>query len=228
MVDSQVLFEDNHLLILNKRAGQLVHGDRTGDMSLLELAKDYLKAKYQKPGNVFLQPSHRLDRPVSGCLVFARTSKAITRMTKIFRTQQIFKSYLAVTDLCPEETQGEVRLYLEKDKSKNKVVAKTFGDRSHLAQTTYQLLAEVEQKCLWRLLPQTGRSHQLRVTMQHLGAPILGDLKYGSSVGLGSYIALHCHSLCFEHPVRRAPLTVTCPPPDLPPWTTVQDHFPNC
>jgi len=216
----EVLFEDNHLLVVNKSAGQLVHGDQTGDPTLLDHCKAYIKESYNKPGNVFLQPCHRLDRPVSGVLIFARTSKAIDRMNALFRTQQVEKFYWAMSDRMPDEVEGEVSdILLLKDRKKNVVKIVEDHPDAQLASTSYRLLAELAQKYLWELKPVTGRSHQLRVTMKHLGMPIIGDLKYGHKEGLGSSIALHCRQMTFVHPVRKTEIEVKCQPPEEYPWS---------
>lgn len=217
----EVLFEDNHLLVVNKPAGMLVHGDSTGDITMLDQCKEYIKEVYDKPGNVFLQPCHRLDRPVSGVLIFARTSKAIDRMNALFRTQQVEKVYWAISDKITEEVEGEVRdIFLLKDRKRNvvKVVDRRHPD-AQSASTAYRLISEKRGKYLWQLRPMTGRSHQLRVTMKHLGMPIVGDLKYGHKDGLGSSIALHCRKLSFTHPVRKTELSIDCLPAKEYPWT---------
>ena len=216
----EVLYEDNHLLVVNKPAGILVHGDQTGDLTLLRECKSYIKNKYEKPGNVFLQPCHRLDRPVSGVLVFARTSKAIDRMNALFRKQQVTKVYWAMTDRMAGIVAGEVNnLMLLKDRKRNVVKVVGAHPNAQSATTHYRLLADAGNTYLWELLPQTGRSHQLRVTMKHLGMPIIGDLKYGHAKGLGSYIALHCYQLSFIHPVSKSEMTIECSPPDEYPWS---------
>lgn len=220
----QIVFEDNHLLVVNKPGGALVHGDKTGDRTLLDQAKHYLKKKYNKPGNVFLQPCHRLDRPVSGTLIFARTSKAVDRMNKLFRDKRIEKKYWAVTDKCPGDLEGTVEgLMLLKDRKKNLVHVVDRHSNAKSSSTHYRLIGQYAKYYLWELEPVTGRSHQLRVTMKHLGMPILGDLKYGHSKGLDSSIALHCRSLRFVHPVNKEEVMLSSPVPKMYPWDLISD-----
>nr|MBX2817352.1 RluA family pseudouridine synthase [Saprospiraceae bacterium] len=194
--------------------------------TVLDMAKAYLKHKYDKPGRVFLQPCHRLDRPVGGALILSRTSKSIERMTRLFRTNQVEKIYWAITLDCHENLSGTVSdLPLVKDRKKNLVSIEPGSSRAKMATTDYQLLATNEGYHLWELRPRTGRSHQLRVTMQHLGMPIVGDLKYGSAIGLGKYIGLHCRSMKFLHPVQKTIVEVTAPVPKMPPWDRFGEDY---
>lgn len=215
-----VLFEDNHLLVINKPAGVLVQGDETGDKPLVEEAKRYIKQKYNKPGEVFLGVVHRLDRPVSGVVVFARTSKALTRMNELFRDRKTEKVYWAVAEKAPPTPSGTLVHWLLKDEKKNKTTVyrqETTGAlRSELS---YAHLTSVGTLHLLEVRPLTGRSHQIRAQLSAMGCPIFGDLKYGalSPTGDGS-IALHARRLSFLHPVKKEPLTIEAELPDLSWW----------
>jgi len=218
--DSDILYEDNHLLAINKPAGILVQGDETGDIPLSELAKEYLKNKYQKPGNVFMGVVHRLDRPVSGVVVLAKTSKALARMNELFRSNKAQKTYLALSQGRPPRQQDRLVHWLVKDEARN--ITKAFakenknGSRSELS---YTLLAQEQDYFLLQVNPVTGRSHQIRVQLTSQGCPIIGDLKYGAPAPLpDKSIALHSFRLAFAHPVLKTPLQITAFPPAIAPW----------
>jgi 23S rRNA pseudouridine1911/1915/1917 synthase len=217
----EVLFEDNHLLAINKPAGVLVQGDETGDTPLVEEAKAYIKRKYQKPGDVFLGVVHRLDRPVSGVVVFARTSKALSRMNELFRDRRTEKVYWAVVEKAPTPPSGTLVHWLLKDEKKNKTTVyrqETSGAlRSELS---YAHLASSGGLHLLEVRPLTGRSHQIRAQLSTLGCPILGDLKYGSGspTGDGS-IGLHARRLSFLHPVKKELITIRAEAPDQLWWS---------
>jgi 23S rRNA pseudouridine1911/1915/1917 synthase len=222
-VDSRnlsVLFEDNHLLVVNKPAGILVQADATGDTPLVEMAKEYISKKYQKPGAVFLGVVHRLDRPVSGVVVFARTSKSLERMNSLFRNRETLKTYWAVVSDKPEMEEGLLVHWLVKDERKNKTTAfireTPDGQRSELK---YRVLASAVGKFLLEVNPVTGRSHQIRVQLARMGCPILGDLKYGADAGdEETGIGLHSRRLEFVHPVKKEHLVVQANPPHNPFW----------
>jgi len=203
-----VVYEDNHLIIVNKDSGVLVQGDRTGDVTLLELVKDYIREKYNKPGDVFLGTVHRLDRPVSGLVVFARTSKALERMNEIFRKRQVQKTYWAVTHRKPEKERGRLVHYLVKDENSNTV--KAYDQErpgSQKAELTYRLLGKINDHYLIEVDPITGRPHQIRVQLASMGCPIRGDVKYGHPrPNQNGSINLHARRLYFIHPVRKEPL----------------------
>ena len=216
----KILHEDNHLIAIHKEAGLLTHSDHTGDVTATEQVKSFLKTKYNKPGNVFLNPVHRLDRPVSGLLLFAKTSKATARMADRFRKRNVDKLYVALTNFVPKQFEGELVHHLKKNKQKNIVSAvgksKNKGKRAKLM---YRMIGEMDGKYLLRIEPKTGRSHQIRVQLSEMGCPIVGDLKYNATEKTdGRSIGLHSYSLTFEHPVKREPITITCPLPENKLW----------
>jgi 23S rRNA pseudouridine1911/1915/1917 synthase len=216
----EVLYEDNHLLVINKPAGVLVQGDKTGDRTLADLGKSYIKSKFQKPGEVFLGVVHRLDRPVSGVVVFARTSKALSRMNELFRERDTEKVYWALTEKVPSPPEGTLVHWLQKDEAKNKTTTfkkETAGAlRSELH---YRYLKKDHGYHLLEIRPITGRSHQIRAQMATTGCPILGDLKYGSTFNTGDgSIALHARSLSFIHPVKKESILLEAPLPSTSWW----------
>lgn len=215
-----VIFEDNHLIAVNKSAGDLVHGDETGDESLADAVKEYIRIRYNKPGEAFLGVIHRLDRPVSGVVIFARTSKALTRMNELMRDKKIAKTYLAIVDHRPEELSGRLTHHLVKDEEKN--IVKAYASKragSKEAVLTYQLKGELDAKVLLEVSPLTGRPHQIRAQLSKIGCSIIGDLKYGAEYPLpDKSIALHCHKMTFIHPVKSEPVVITAEPPTRFPW----------
>lgn len=211
-----VVYEDNHLLILNKPTGWLVQGDKTGDTTITDWGRAYIKERYGKPGDVFLHPTHRLDRPVSGITVFARTSKALERMNKLFRDDQVTKTYLAVVKGVPENNEGKLIHWLEKDGAKNLVKAHNKPtSRGKEAELDYELIASDKALSLLKVLPKTGRSHQIRVQLSKMKCPIKGDLKYGfPEPNPDKSIHLHAFRISFVHPVRKELVSFT----DAPNW----------
>jgi 23S rRNA pseudouridine1911/1915/1917 synthase len=215
-----ILYEDNHLIIVNKEAGDLVQGDKTGDHTLLDGVKAYVKKKYNKPGDVFLGLVHRLDRPVSGAVIFARTSKALTRMNEIFKNREIKKEYLAIVENRPQEFEGTLVHYIIKDEERNVSKAldstKKGGKRAEL---TYELIGEISGMILLKVNPITGRPHQIRCQLKKIGCSIVGDKKYGSIHEIDDRsICLHCHKLEFMHPVKKEPIRITAGVPRANPW----------
>ncbi|MFO0890406.1 MAG: RluA family pseudouridine synthase [Isosphaeraceae bacterium] len=214
-----VLYEDNHCLAVNKPAGVLSQGDETGDPSLIGLAADYLKEKYRKPGNVFVGLVHRLDRPTSGVVLLARTSKAAGRLSEQFRTGRVRKVYWAVVEGCPEPPDGSWEDLLDKDRTSNRVrVLEPSEDQGRIARVDYEMVERGGEWSLIALRPKTGRSHQLRVQLSSRGLPIVGDRKYGASSALraedGGYrIALHARELTFHHPTRDEDVALVAPLP---------------
>ena len=220
-----VIYEDNHLLIVNKASGILVQGDITGDIPLVELCKEYIGKKYRKPGAVFLGVVHRIDRPVSGIVVLARTSKALERMNELFRENRTKKTYWAITDKKPPLETGKLIHWLTKDEKKNKVTAyprETVGALK--SELRYRILAMAERQCLLEVQPVTGRPHQIRVQLASMGCVIKGDLKYGAPQALedGS-IALHARKLEFTHPVRKEPMVLEAHLPDTRVWQAFEN-----
>ena len=210
MPDLHILFEDNHLIAVNKRPGMLVQGDITGDIPLSELVKDYIKEKYNKPGAVFLGVVHRLDRPVSGVVVFARTSKSLERMNELFRNRETEKIYNAIVHGKPAKASDTLIHWLTKDESKNKTTAykkeNPDGLRSELS---YQLVNHSKNLSLLEVYPVTGRPHQIRVQLASINTPIVGDLKYGAPEPTDdASICLHASKLRFVHPVRKEEITI--------------------
>ncbi len=211
-----VLYEDNHLLVVIKQAGTLIQGDRTGDPTLLEAAKTYIKTKYNKPGGVYLGMVHRLDRPVSGVVVFARTSKAAKRLCDQFRKRTVEKIYRVVVEGVPEELSGRLLHYLIKDEKA--VRAKLFAKKvpgSKPAELEYRVLKSGQDKAELEVKLITGRSHQIRAQLSRIGYPVSGDLKYGASAPLPEKrIALFAERLTFSHPVSGEEITVKAKLPD--------------
>lgn len=215
ITEKDILYEDNHLIAVNKRAGDIVQVDETGDEPLDEKVKKYLATKYNKPNGAFLGVIHRLDRPVSGLILFAKTSKALERMNAIFKNREVRKTYFAVVHQKPTKLSGKLVHWLIKNPQKNVVAAHpkevTGSQRSEL---DYQLLGQVGSFYLLQVNPLTGRSHQIRVQLSSMGCPIVGDNKYGYPRGSkkGS-ICLHARKLEFIHPVQKEPVTIFAPLP---------------
>ncbi|MBL0743335.1 RluA family pseudouridine synthase [Chryseolinea lacunae] len=215
-----VIYEDNHLLVVNKSPGILVQGDATGDVPLAELGKLYIKEKYGKPGEVFLGVVHRLDRPVSGVVVLARTSKALERMNALFREKETEKTYWAIVRAKPPQPEGTLINWLQKDEKKNKTTLykkETVGAlRSELS---YKVLGTTEGHWLLQVNPVTGRSHQIRAQLAGMGCPIKGDVKYGDDTpNDDGSIYLHARRLSFVHPVKKEPITLEAPVPVMGMW----------
>ena len=220
MNSDRILFEDNHVIVVNKLPSELTQGDKTGDATLPDLIKTYLKEKYQKPGNVFLGVVHRLDRPTSGALVFARTSKALERLNAQFRDKETNKVYWAIVSQKPAQNSGTLVQYLKKNESQNKsyvVSADTPGAKKAILH--YQFLKSSERYHLLEIKLETGRHHQIRCQLANLGCVIKGDLKYGDkrSNPDGS-MCLHARTLAFQHPTSKETISVVAPLPELGIW----------
>jgi len=205
-----VLYEDNHIIIVNKRSSDLVQGDGTGDEPLDDMVRAYIKEKYNKPGDVFLGVVHRLDRPVSGCVVYARTSKALSRLSELFRTREVKKCYWAIVTDRPPEEEGTLRSYLKKNEKQNKsYVYDKEVKGSKLADLSYRLLARSERYYLLEVDLYTGRHHQIRAQLAAAGCPVKGDLKYGAKrSNEGGGISLHSRRISFVHPVKKEEISV--------------------
>ncbi|MFN8276715.1 MAG: RNA pseudouridine synthase [Chitinophagales bacterium] len=223
----EVLYEDNHLLIVNKPAGVLSQVDKSGDTSIEQLAKQYIKEKYQKPGEAFIGVAHRIDRPVSGVLILARTSKALTRLNEMFRTREVQKTYWAVVEARPELPENTLVHWLRKNEKKNMTHAfmmeRSDAQRSELS---YRYIGSSDKYHLLEVDPLTGRHHQIRVQLSSIGCSIKGDLKYGAKrSNSNGAIHLHARKIVFQHPVRKEPLEVTAPVPDDVVWKFFEQQF---
>lgn len=218
--DLVVIYEDNHLIAVNKHPGMLVHEDSTGDTPLSMLVKNYIKKRYGKPGDVFLGVIHRLDRPVSGVVVFARTSKALARMNELMKERKIYKKYYAITAHRPEPLQGQLVHHILKDETKNIVKAyssKKSGSKEAILE--YNTIGELDAKILLEVVPHTGRPHQIRAQLSKIGVPIVGDLKYGADYVLPQQaIGLHCAEMRFVHPVKLEEISIKANVPTTFPW----------
>lgn len=212
---SQIIYEDNHLLIINKKVGQLVQGDKTGDASLLELIKAFIKKRDEKPGNVFLGLVHRIDRPTSGLVIYAKTSKALSRLTQMVKNREIAKTYWAIVakELLPQ-SQRLVH-YLKKNEKNNKaIVFPKPTDGAKEAILSYHLIKVLDNYQLLEIDLETGRHHQIRAQLSKIGVPIKGDLKYGSPrSNPDGGISLHARRLQFVHPVTKEKMDITAPVP---------------
>ena len=211
-----VVYEDNHIIVVNKTASEIVQADKTGDTPLSETVKQYLKEKYQKPGNVFLGVTHRLDRPVSGLVIFAKTSKALTRLNEMFRAGEVKKTYWAVVKNAPKESEGELVHFLVRNEKQNKSYAyDKEAPNSKKAVLDYRLIGRSENYYLLEVDLKTGRHHQIRCQLAKMGCPIKGDLKYGSprSNPDGS-ICLHARRVRFVHPVSKELIELKAPLPE--------------
>lgn len=227
LLPEQVLYEDNHLIVINKRSGQIVQGDKTGDEPLSDKVKNYLKEKYQKPGNVFVGVVHRLDRPVSGVVIFAKTSKALTRLNAMIQNREIQKIYWAIVLQKPKLESDKLVHYLIKDSEKNKSRALLEPREGYLKSVlNYQLIASSERYHLLEIELETGRHHQIRVQLKEIGCIIKGDLKYGAprSNPDGS-ISLHARKIAFEHPVSKEKIEVVAEVPNENLWKILMNQI---
>ena len=219
----QVLNEDNHLIVINKRVGDIVQGDKTGDKPLSDVVKEYLKHKYNKPGDVFLGVVHRLDRPTSGIVVFAKTSKALTRLNELFSNRETKKTYWAVTKNKPAKTTENLIHFIKRNEKTNtsKAHLKEVPD-SKKASLTYNIFKELTNYVALEIELHTGRHHQIRAQLSAIGCPIKGDLKYGfDRSNPDGGIHLHARKLHFIHPVSKDPITITAPTPSDSIWNSL-------
>lgn len=219
----QVLHEDNHLIIVNKRPGDIVQGDKSGDVPLSEVVKAYLAAKHNKPGNVYLGVVHRLDRPTSGIVVFAKTSKALPRLNKLFQDKQVKKTYWAMVKDAPPANGDTLIHYLKRNTKQNKSYAHVNEvPDSKKAILDYTVIKKLDTYYLLEVNLQTGRHHQIRSQLAAIGCPIKGDLKYGfDRSNKDGSIHLHSRALSFIHPVKKEELQIIAPPPHEPLWDAV-------
>lgn len=211
----QVLYEDNHIIIVSKTVNEIVQGDKTGDATLIDAVKQYIKVKYNKPGDVFLGLAHRLDRPTSGIVVFARTSKALSRLNAMFRDGEIHKTYWAITANCPKETDGTLENFIKKNEKLNKsFIAPKETKEAKKAILNYRIISKSDRYYLWEINLLTGRHHQIRCQLAAINCPIKGDLKYGyprSNPDGG--LSLHARKVEFIHPVSKKEISVIAPVP---------------
>ncbi len=216
-----VLYEDNHIIAVNKTCNEIVQGDKTGDTPLSETVKAYIKERYQKPGEVFLGVTHRLDRPTSGVVLFARTSKALTRLNDMFRShEQIRKTYWAIVQGCPKQSEARLENYLTRNEKLNKsFIAKPGDKEAKQAILSYHTLVRGEHYTLLEINLETGRHHQIRCQLAAIGCPIRGDLKYGARrSNPDGGISLHARKIEFIHPVKKEPICIVAPVPDDSLW----------
>ena len=214
-ISNRILHEDNHLIVVNKLPSEIVQGDKTGDTPLSEIVKDYIRSKYQKPGNVFTGVIHRIDRPVSGVVVFARTGKALARMNELVKNRGLKKIYWAIVQNRPEKDEAELKHYLVRNRKQNKSFAnnKPTND-SKEGLLSYKIIGESDKYFLLEIDLKTGRHHQIRAQLAAIGSPIKGDLKYGSPrSNKDSSISLHARSVEFIHPVKKEVIKIVAPPP---------------
>lgn len=211
----EVLYEDNHIIAVNKKPSDIVQGDKTGDRPLPEFVKDFLKKKYNKPGDVFLGVVHRLDRPVSGVILFAKTSKSLSRLNKMFKEKTIQKTYWAVVKNKPQKPSSTLIHYLKKNQARNKSTAFDREEKnSLLSELSYKFLKSLDNYHLLEVSPKTGRHHQIRVQLSKIGSPIKGDIKYGfNRTNKDASIHLHARKINFIHPVKKEAISITAPTP---------------
>jgi len=215
-IKKRIVYEDNHLICVSKLSGELAQGDQTGDVPLVDRVREYLRVEYQKPGNVFTGLIHRIDRPVSGLVMLAKTSKGLERMNRLFKERKIEKTYWSIVEHQPENPQGTLKNWLVKDGTKNKsraVSANQPGASESILH--YRILAHLERYTLLEVRPETGRHHQIRVQLAAAGWVIKGDLKYGAKrSNRDGRIHLHARSLSFVHPVKQIPMKLEAPVPE--------------
>ena len=224
----KVLYEDNHIIIVNKSAGEIVQGDKTGDRTLGDEVKAYIKEKYNKPGEVFLGVTHRLDRPVSGVVVFARTSKALSRLNEMFKShEKIQKTYWAIVQTPPPTAQGRLENYLWRNEKQNKsFVVKAGTKDAKRAVLSYKTVSQSDRYTLLEINLETGRHHQIRCQLAALGCPIKGDLKYGAKrSNPDGGISLHARKIEFIHPVSKLPIAIMAPVPNDTLWHALENNI---
>lgn len=220
MEEVEVLYEDNHLVAVNKRSGDITQGDKTGDEPLPEKVKRWLKVKYDKPGNVFCGVIHRLDRPTSGIVVLAKTSKGLARMNALFQKKEIQKTYWAIVEVAPSVEQGTLVNFLKKNEKRNKSgVVKENTEGAKRAELDYKVILKSDRYTLLEVDPKTGRHHQIRTQLAHIGCIIKGDLKYGAKrSNKDGSISLHARAISFIHPIKKEQVNITAPVPNDKLW----------
>ena len=220
----QILHEDNHIIVINKRVGDIVQGDKTGDKPLSEVVKEYIKDKYNKPGEVFLGVVHRLDRPTTGIVVFARTSKALTRLNELFKNRETQKTYWAIVKKKPQKTEDKLVHFLKRNEKNNTSKAHINEvPESKIASLDYQIIKELTHYFALEINLHTGRHHQIRAQLSAIGSPIKGDLKYGfDRSNPDGGIHLHARQLVFVHPVSKENIIVIASAPEDPVWNALK------
>jgi 23S rRNA pseudouridine1911/1915/1917 synthase len=221
----KIVYEDNHIIAVNKPSGMLVQGDKTGDETLGDVVKKYIKAKYDKAGEVFLGVVHRIDRPVSGVVLYARTTKALTRLNEMFQKREIQKTYWAIVQNRPPKESDLLVNWLKKNEAKNMSSVYSPDTTGALkCELEYKLIAESENYYLLEINPHTGRHHQIRVQLSTIGCVIKGDLKYGAKrSNKDGSICLHARSVQFIHPVKKEPIVITAPVPEDNLWKAFEE-----
>ena len=221
-----ILYEDNHIIIVNKSSGEIVQGDKTGDTPLVETVRAYIKEKYNKPGNVFCGLTHRLDRPVSGVVIFAKTSKALERINNMLKNHEIKKTYWAIVKNHPKQSEGTLVNYLVRNEKQNKSYAYTTEKpNSKRAELNYKVIGKSDNYTLLEVNLITGRHHQIRCQLAAMGCPIKGDLKYGfDRSNRDGSISLHARRVEFTHPVSKELILVEAPTPKDTLWEALQNH----
>jgi 23S rRNA pseudouridine1911/1915/1917 synthase len=220
----EILYEDNHIIAVNKKSSDIVQGDKTGDIPLVEKVKVFLKKKYNKPGQVFLGVVHRIDRPVSGVLLFAKTSKALSRLNQLFRDKKVQKTYWAIVKNKPHKHEDTLTHFLIKNQTKNKSTAFNHEEKNTLrSELSYQIIKTLDQYFLLEVKPKTGRHHQIRVQLAKIGCPIRGDLKYGyDRSNKDASIHLHARKIEFIHPIKQEPICIEAGVPEDSLWQACQ------
>ncbi len=222
-----ILYEDNHLIVINKKSGEIVQGDKTGDETLIDKVKLYLKETYQKKGNIFCGLVHRIDRPASGVVIFTKTSKALSRMNNLFKNQEVEKIYWAIVKNKPKNDKDTLVHYLKKNESNNKSFAVNSEKKTYLrAELTYQYIMSSMHYHLLKIELKTGRHHQIRVQLSAIGSPLKGDLKYGyPRSNSDNSISLHAREVTFIHPITNTELTIVAPVPNDSLWIFFQNEM---
>lgn len=220
----QILHEDNHIIVINKRVGDIVQGDKTGDKPLSEVVKEYIKDKYNKPGEVFLGVVHRLDRPTTGIVVFARTSKALTRLNELFKNRETQKTYWAIVKNKPQKTEDKLLHFLKRNEKNNTSKAHVNEvPESKIASLDYRIIKELTHYFALEINLHTGRHHQIRAQLSSIGSPIKGDLKYGfDRSNPDGGIHLHARQLVFVHPVSKESINIVAPAPEDSIWNALK------
>ncbi len=227
LFEKRILFEDNHIIIINKEASEIVQGDKTGDKPLSEITKEYIKIKYKKPGNVFMGVVHRIDRPVSGAVIFAKTGKALSRLNELIKKNEISKSYWAVVAERPPQMKEKLVHYLRKNAKQNKSYPVRENDRdAKRAELNYELIGTSNDYYLLEINLITGRHHQVRAQLATINCRIRGDLKYGAPrSNKDASIHLHARKISFIHPVKKEKIEVVAPVPNDPLWKYFEENL---